>query len=465
MLNPFFLQGSAGEQGLIQDLINEHLKIHGVDVHYIPRQYITQNSIIEEVIESKFNNAYPIEAYLVNYDGYGQNTQILSKFGIQALNELVIEISRERFESYISPLITGTPGIKESSRPKEGDLIYFPLGDRLFEIKFVEHEKPFYQLKGNYTYELRCELFRYQDEVIDTSIEEIDDSAIESGFIQTLRLIGIGTTAVATASIVNGGIRLFTLSNRGHDYKNPPTVAISSSPTVGGRTAVGIATLIDGLVDCDGLESGRVQGIELVNAGSGYSLSPAKPPTVIILGGGGAGAISTATVANGTVGVITVTNAGSGYIHPPTVTFSSPGAGITARGVAYINSTTGNVTAIRVIDGGSGYTSPPTITLTSPSVSGIGTYTFNEVVVGSSSSTTARVRSYDVTTGSLEVAIISGEFIEGEQIVGQTSNASFTIFFDNNKEDISDPYTQNDELQNESAGIIDFSEENPFGMP
>jgi len=66
MLNPFFLQGSSGEQGLIQDLINEHLRIYGVDVHYLPRQYVTKNTVIEEVIESKFNNAYPIEAYVSN---------------------------------------------------------------------------------------------------------------------------------------------------------------------------------------------------------------------------------------------------------------------------------------------------------------------------------------------------------------------------------------------------------------
>ena len=463
MLNPFFLQGSSGEQGLIQDLINEHLRIYGVDVHYLPRQYVTKNTVIEEVIESKFNNAYPIEAYVSNYDGYGDNTQLLSKFGIQALNEIILVISKERYESYIAPLIKDAPNIELASRPKEGDLIYFLFGDRLFEIKFVEHEKPFYQLKKNYVYELRCELFRYEDEVIDTSIEQIDDNVVEAGFIQTLKLIGIGTTATATASYVDGGIQFFTVNNRGYNYKNPPTVAISSSPTSGGIQAVGIATLIDGLVNCDGVVTDKVQGIEVVNAGTGYSTT--KPPAVVILGGGGAGAGATATVANGTVGVITVTDGGSGYIYPPTVTFSAPGGGgPAATGVAYLDAN-GSVSGIRVYNGGSGYTSIPTITLTGPSVSGVGTYTFNEVVVGSSSSTTARVRSYNVNTGTLEVSIISGEFIEGEQITGQTSNASFTLFFDNEKNDLTDPYAQNDEIGAEAANIIDFSEDNPFGMP
>jgi hypothetical protein len=122
----------------------------GLKIYYIPRKYLTKNTIISEVICSKFDSSYPIEAYVENYDGYAANTTILSKFGIQALNELTITISKERFELYIQPLIQNLPNIELSTRPKEGDLIYFPLGDRLFEIKFVEHEKPFYQLQKTY---------------------------------------------------------------------------------------------------------------------------------------------------------------------------------------------------------------------------------------------------------------------------------------------------------------------------
>ena len=175
MLNPYFQQGSRSEQNLIQDLINEQLRMYGVEVHYLPRKYLSENTIIREVIQSKFDDAYPIEAYVDNFDGYGDNTTILSKFGIQATNEITLINSKERFETYISPLIKNEENIKLSTRPKEGDLIYFPLGDRLFESKFVEHEKPFYQLQKNYVYELRCELYRIGDEVIDTGIDEIDD--------------------------------------------------------------------------------------------------------------------------------------------------------------------------------------------------------------------------------------------------------------------------------------------------
>ena len=105
MLNPFFLQGSKTEQGLIQDLINEQLRMYGVEVYYLPRQFVTEKTVIKEVIESKFDNAYPIEAYVDTYDGYSDNPTILSKFGIQSLNEITLIISRERFKIYISPLI------------------------------------------------------------------------------------------------------------------------------------------------------------------------------------------------------------------------------------------------------------------------------------------------------------------------------------------------------------------------
>ena len=105
MLNPFFLNGSQQEQSLVQDLINEQLRMYGVEVHYLPRQYVTKNTVIREVIESKFTKTFPIEAYVNNFDGYGDNTQLLSKFGIQATNEINLVISQERFETYISPLI------------------------------------------------------------------------------------------------------------------------------------------------------------------------------------------------------------------------------------------------------------------------------------------------------------------------------------------------------------------------
>ena len=460
MLNPFFLQGSGTEQGLIQDLINEQLRMYGVEVYYIPRKYITKNSIIKEVIESKFDSAYPLEAYVNTYDGYEGQGTILSKFGVQPLNDLTLTISRERFETHITPLIKDLANVELSTRPKEGDLIYFPLGDRIFEIKFVEHEKPFYQLQKNYVYELRCELFRYEDEIIDTGIEYIDDNVEDKGYIQSLTMVGVATTATATVGIFNGAVRLITITNRGDGYTTVPRVAISSAPS-GGTTAVGVATLIGGLVDCVG-ESGKykVQGIEVVNSGFGYTVAP----SVVIVGGGGAGAAATATIADGVVGIITLTSGGSGYEVAPSVTFSAPtGSGVTANGRAYINSA-GIVTTISIIDGGYGYTSEPTITLSSPYSSGIGTYIFNETVTGTISSTTAIVKNWNSVTNILQVSNLSGSFVNGDLIVGSESLASYKVRIIET-DDINDPYAQNDEIESEADSIIDFSESNPFGNP
>ena len=154
-LNPYTLNGASGEQALLQSLMNEQIRMYGIEVFYIPRKYIKTNTVIKEVIESKFDDAYPIEAYVDNYEGYGGQGTLLGKFGIQEMDDLTLIISRERFEEYISPLMKNLPDVKLWTRPKEGDIIYFPLGDRLFEIKYVEHEQPFYQLKKNYVYELR----------------------------------------------------------------------------------------------------------------------------------------------------------------------------------------------------------------------------------------------------------------------------------------------------------------------
>jgi len=137
-------------------------------------------------------------------------------------------------------------------------------------IKYVEHEQPFYQLQKNYVYELRCELFRYEDEVVDTSIEEIDDDIQNQGYIQTLTVVGAAVTATAFTNILNGGVRLIRITNRGSGFTTEPKVAISSAPS-GGQTAVGIATMIGNLIDCNGTSSLKVQGVEIVNSGYGYT--------------------------------------------------------------------------------------------------------------------------------------------------------------------------------------------------
>ena len=460
-LNPYFLQGSSTEQNLVQSLINEQIKMYGVDVYYIPRRYITKATVIQEVIESKFEEAIPLEAYVDTFDGYEGQGSLLSKFGVQALDDLTLIISRDRFENYITPLIKNIPNIELATRPKEGDLIYFPLGDRLFEIKFVEHEKPFYQLKERYVYELRCELYRYEDEVIDTGVGDIDDNLEKAGYIETLTLVASGTAAALTTGIVDGGVSFVTISNRGEDYTSLPRVAISSAPA-GGITAIGIASMTDDIVDYDGVKSSKIQRIDIINPGAGYTVAP----SIVVVGGGGAGFAATATINDGTLGVVTFTG-GTGYSTAPTITFSAPpGAGTTATAVAYVGSgnTVGIVTQIGITNGGSGYTSAPTATVTAPYTGGQGNYIFNEVVTGAASSATGRVKSWDASTMELNVSIATGAFTVGEVITGSTSGATYEyqIVADTNAED---GFAENTPIQSAGDDIIDFTETNPFGMP
>ena len=195
-LNPFFLQGSASEQRLVQDLINEQLKIYGVDIFYMPRKFIGTDDVMKENIVARFDDSYALEAYVQNYEGFAGSGDLMTKFGVKTTDELTLVISRERYEDFVSVFYQdGEDETKLTSRPKEGDLIYFPLSDSLFEVKFVEHEQPFYQLGKLYMYQLTCELYEYEDAVIDTSITEIDNNAEDDGFIATLTLAGLGQTA------------------------------------------------------------------------------------------------------------------------------------------------------------------------------------------------------------------------------------------------------------------------------
>lgn len=479
MLNPFFLNGSKTEQGLIQDIINEQLKIYGVDVYYIPRIFKKENTIIREVISSEFNNAYPIEAYVNDFNGYGGQGTILSKFGLQDMDDLTLTISRERFETYITPLIQKLPDVKLPDRPKEGDLIWFPLGDRLFEIKFVEHENPFYQLQKNYVYELRCELYRNQsNEVLDTGFNYVDDNLIDEGYIQTLQMVGSASDATAITSIVNSGIQFIEVTNMGRGYKTTPTVAISSAPSstnyptfiFGGKTAIATAVLEKNLPDfCEPNPNlSKVSRVDLIDPGFGYE----TVPIVSIFGGEGSGATAKANLANGIVGIITLTNPGSGYVIRPKVSFIGGDPLVSASATVRLTPS-GSIDSIYILNSGKGYTSIPEIVIDSPIDAGVGSYEFNEIVVGTISSTTARVKRWNIRSFILEVGNLNGSFVDGDILVGQRSNARYPvrIINTNNIGDSSDSqnkpdkFADNENIQIESEKILDFSEKNPFGSP
>ena len=466
-LNPHFLQGSRGEQRLIQSLVNEHLKIYGIDVTFIPRKFVNQSTIIEEVTASKFDDNFLIEAYVENYDGYAGAGDVLTKFGMSLRDEVTLVISKERFEEFIAPFMDSGDDFELSSRPREGDLVFFPLGQRLFEIKFVEHEEPFYQLGSNYVYKLKCELFEYEDEVIDTSIEAIDTQVEDVGYIADLQLVGIGITALATPVVATGVVREIFLNNDGSGFTGTPIIGFSTSPSgLSGSTATAVA------ITSTRANVTSIESILITNAGFGYT----EAPTITISGGGGTGAAATCSIntASNSIVRFTITQTGVGYGTAPTVTIGVP-AGATAAdratGITSIgidpSSGFNRVNSIFITNAGAGYTGGETVTIADPeTISGVGTYLFNEIVQGMRSGTQARVKSWDVDTGILQVGNIgigttTTGFFAGEDIKGLTSGALFSVStFD---DDTDDKYNEGDIFESEADLLIDFSESNPFG--
>ena len=200
------------EQDLVEDLVIESIKIYGHDMKYIPRTVIKRDNLFGEDTLSQFNSAADIEMYIKNVDGFEGEGDFLSKFGLEIRDQMTMTVARKRFDQIRSEKLmtevgynfvqeagsTTTPFKRflantafsnfnieleegtannysiSSSRPQEGDLLYFPMVDKLFEIKFVEHESVFYQTGRLQTYDLRCELFEYSSEQIDTGFNEID---------------------------------------------------------------------------------------------------------------------------------------------------------------------------------------------------------------------------------------------------------------------------------------------------
>ena len=165
--NTYFSQGSVREKDLYEDMVVEALSIYGQDVYYIPRDIVSSDDIINETIESKFSSSYLVEMYIENTEGFDGDGDLLGKFGLEIRDQVTLIVARRSFTR-----ATNGSGL---TRPKEGDLIYIPLSKSLFELKFVEHEQPFYQLNNLTVFKLSCELFEYNNEDIDTGLDLIDD--------------------------------------------------------------------------------------------------------------------------------------------------------------------------------------------------------------------------------------------------------------------------------------------------
>ncbi len=192
--NSYFRTFDAkNEQELLHSLVTESVKIYGHDVSYIPRTLVNTDTILGEDSISEYKDAYSVEMYIKSVDGFEGEGDLISKFGLEIRDQIVFSLARRAWE-----------GLDLGVRPKEGDLIYFPLTSKLFQIMFVEHETPFYQTGALPTFDLTWELFVYSDEKIDTGVDTIDVIEQKQSFVRTFELSSISGTFVEGETVTGG---------------------------------------------------------------------------------------------------------------------------------------------------------------------------------------------------------------------------------------------------------------------
>ena len=219
--------GSAQEQKFMENLVVESIEIYGQDIYYVPRDIVNRDTIFEEDSDGRFSSARAIRAYVNNAEGWEGQGELLSKFGIRIEDKTTFIFSRKKFKEKVDDLET----LNVEGRPNEGDLIWFPITKHLFEIKFVEVEKPFYQLGKGYVWECQCELFEYSDEEINTGITELD--AIETAFANaiTVGLVAGGTGDFTAGETVTGGTSNVTAEVKSWDSSTRTLIVINRSGT------------------------------------------------------------------------------------------------------------------------------------------------------------------------------------------------------------------------------------------
>jgi len=209
--NVYFNHAVQSEQDLHEDLVVESLRFYGHEVFYLPRTIVDEDELFGEDTSSKFGDAYAVEMYIENTEGFEGEGDLLSKFGVEVRDQATFILSRRTWQRFISL----DQNLATTTRPQEGDLIYFPLGDQVFEIRFVEHENPFYQLGKLNVFKLQCETFEYSHEEIDVGIAELDN--IEDQFsYQVTMTLGAGsgdfvvgetvTQTVSSGKTVSGNV-------------------------------------------------------------------------------------------------------------------------------------------------------------------------------------------------------------------------------------------------------------------
>lgn len=185
--NPYISQKHRPEQNLYEDILIEAIQFYGQDVYYLPREIVDREEIFLDSIQSQFSDAYKVEVYIENTDAFDGEGDLFTKFGIELRDQATFVIARRRWRELVGDRLADN-----QFRPREGDVIYLPLSESLFEVKKVETETPFYQLSQLPQFRMQCELFEFSDEDFDTGIESIDQVEEESAFQYELIMEDVG---------------------------------------------------------------------------------------------------------------------------------------------------------------------------------------------------------------------------------------------------------------------------------
>lgn len=186
--NPYISQKVRSEQTLYEDLVIESLKFYGQDVYYIPREIVNKDPIFLDDVPSRFSDAYKVEMYIENIEGFEGEGDLFTKFGIELRDQATFVVARRRWKQLIGDYLD-----EKKFRPREGDVIYLPLSESMFQVMKVETETPFYQLSNLPTFRLQCELFEYSDEDFDTGIDGINQIEYEGSFQYALTMDSAST--------------------------------------------------------------------------------------------------------------------------------------------------------------------------------------------------------------------------------------------------------------------------------
>jgi len=213
----YFSDNVKSEQNLYESIVIESLKIYGQDVYYLPKDMVNENKIFGEDVPSRFNSSHKVEMYIENTDGFEGEGDLMTRFGVEIRDEATFIVARRRWNETVKRHDNEISAI----RPLEGDLIYLPMSKSLFQILHVEHEQPFYQLRNVPVYKMRCQLFEYNDEDLDTGVDEIDAVERDYAYTYTLTLdqdgvVKIGSTARQTLSsgvVISGEVSAYSDSD------------------------------------------------------------------------------------------------------------------------------------------------------------------------------------------------------------------------------------------------------------